>query len=200
MNWINRVGRFTLFVAIMAVLAVPAYSQAVGPATSSLTVTLAVSESLSITPSVGSVAFGTYAAGAATAPPFQILVSGNLASGHSLLEAFAWFSSASNALGPIPSSAIFADFGSGPSACNGTASLDGSGPPVGVTGAACQDLAATSAEFHTLGNNSNVILFTANPAAGAFSDTLTTNLSISGGPAVPAGNYSGTLNLEAVVY
>jgi hypothetical protein len=200
MNRYLRVGgRLAAIIAFM-LLPVIANAQAVGPATSSVSLSLAVSESISITPSVGSVAFGTYSAGAATAPPFSIVVSGNLASGHAMLEAFAWLSSASNALGPIPSSAIFADFGSGPSACNGTATLDGGGAVVGVSGAACQDAAATSTEFHAVGTNGNVILFTANPAAGAFSDTLTTNLSISGGPAVPAGSYSGTLNLEAVVF
>jgi|HubBroStandDraft_4_1064222.scaffolds.fasta_scaffold49352_2 hypothetical protein len=192
MNWIRKSVPAIAILALL-VFAMPAHGQTYSN-TSQVTVTLPISESLTVsaTPANVTLANYSYANGTASASSvISVSTTGNLAPGHNWVFTAAWFSSVGAALsGPsnVPSSDLFAAIDGGPAtAC--TAPTDGDVIPGTVSGAIC---AATTGYNPNLGS----ISFQQNPA-GPYSANDTIQLTLAGAPGLAAGSYVGTLNISA---
>src|SRR6266853_4350124 len=149
-------------------------------APTTVTLSLTVSESLSVSATPANITF-TYNAGAATASgPISVTTSWNGTSRTSI-STVAWFATGGSALsGPsaIPPSDVFASINGG----TATACTQATPSPVtaiGLTGQFCP------------------LVFTQNlpPQVGTHTDSIL--LSLAGLPALAAGTYTGTLNIES---
>jgi spore coat protein U-like protein len=195
MNWINRIGRLVGLVAILVLAAIPAQAQAPALTATAAPVNLSLSigESLTISASPSSIAFGSYnsSLGTATASgPITVQTNWNLAAGHSDIYVLGWLGSASAALsGPqnIPSSDIFSST-NGATAVPCTDSFNLSAPGY-VSGAGCPN-----------GGGGHYLGATALSGPSNSSQTDTIVLSLSGATNLSAGSYSGTITFQADVF
>jgi hypothetical protein len=155
---------------------------------STVSLSMSVSESITVSGTPASITF-TYspaAGGTATASgPITVNVSWSLAAGHAAgVIVQSWLSSATAALGgpaSIPSSQVFqAVNGGAATACTGTAD-PASG--IGVAGAACSVVASSPSPV----------------PAGTGNRSSTVVLSLSGLGALTPGVYTGTWNVEGYV-
>jgi hypothetical protein len=147
----------------------------------SVALSLTVSESLTVSATPATITFSAPSGGASTASgPISVTTSWN-GTGRTSISTVVWFNTSGLALtGPsaIAPSNVFASINSG----TATACTQATPSPVtgiGLTGQFCP------------------IVFTQNlpPQVGTHTDTIL--LSMSGLPALAAGTYTGTLNIEA---
>lgn len=190
----NRIIKALGLVALLVALAaVPTMAQTdTTPSTVQLSMT--VTESISLSVDQTQINF-TYngAAGTGTADRnIKVTLSGNFGAGHTAIADFAWLSSATAALGGpanIPSSQFFQSVNGGTAgACNHNPTdfsgmLFGNNPNFGVTGATCSPI------------------FTQAAPTGAFSHQDTITYSLQGlNTNLPAGTYTGVLNVEGILW
>jgi hypothetical protein len=194
MRYVKKFGRATLFVAIFVAFAVSANAQTISNS-SAVNVSLAVTESLTVSATPSSVTLANYSVTNGTASassPIVVTTTGNLASGHAWILTAAYFSSASAALtGPqnVPSSDLFVVVdGAAIAPC--TASPGGQVIPGVVAGAVCASSAGNNPSLGAIGSQQN-------PPAGAYSQVDTVQLSLAGAPNLPPGSYTGVLTFIA---
>jgi hypothetical protein len=194
MNWINRIGRAALFLAIIAVFAVSANAQSIVSATSSTSLSLTIAESLTVAATPSSINFTGYnaVAGTATASsPISVVTTGNLASGHAWLVTWGYLGSTTAALaGPsnIPASDVFSSInGAAALACTYNANSSAQYVSGVVSGATCPGVNGP------IGGQQN-------PPAGAYTQTDTVALTLSGASALAPGTYTGTITFVAAAF
>jgi hypothetical protein len=158
-----------------------AQATALNSAPATVTLSLTVSETVTVSATPANITFSAPNGGASTASgPISVVTSWNGTSRTSI-STVAWFNTAGQALaGPIsiaPSSVFASINGGTATACTQATPAPVTG--IGLTGQFCP------------------IVFTQNlpPQVGTHTDTIL--LSMSGLPALAAGTYTGTLNIEA---
>lgn len=194
MNFKNLRKLAVFFIAALIVLAPMADAAVVTSNPAQVSLTMTVSESITVSTSVSSVNF-TYqqATNNSTVQSFTLTETANLASGHTGLYGYAWLSSTTAALAgatgstPIPSSDVFLSDNSNPAVPCSSSTIFPVGASVGqVPGALC---------------GANVGLQMATPAAGL--NTLTADpitVQLQNLPALVPTTYSGILNFAVEAF
>lgn len=184
----------------LAMLVMPATADAtnVTSTASSVSLSMTVSESVTLSATPSNITFNYSSAngGQATASgPITVSISYNLAASHTGVSAYAWLSSATAALsGPsnIPSTSVLASINSGTAtACTGT--IDDAVGVTGVAGAACGSVVDANGAGHAIFN------VTA-PPAGSGNGTVNLLLSMNSLGNLNPGSFAGVINCEAAAY
>jgi len=188
----------------LLLMAVPADAQAVTSSVATVSLTMAVPESISMAASPAAISF-TYNQTAATATAsgnITATYSWNVAKTRTQLNILVWLGSASAALTNgatnIPSSDVFVNWtgvNSGPAACTGSDSLSP------VQGADCEyngtNLFAESFSSTATTAPTQATQFAAIPYTG--SQSIVFAIAMQNLPTLTPGSYTGTINFEAMV-
>jgi hypothetical protein len=190
-------GRVALILALMFLIVATANAQSIVSSTSQTSLNLSIGESLTVSATPASINFNNYSLGAGTATassPISVVTTGNLAPGHAWVVTWGYLSSPTAALsGPsnIPSSDVFAAIDGGAATACTNASAGSAQYIAGVvSGATCASQVGAAGGNGPIGAQQN-------PPAGAYSQTDSIVLSLSGASNLLPGTYSGVITFVA---